>query len=451
MSSADFGQFVLTIAILLAAVHGLGYFAERLKQPRIVGEILAGVILGPFVLRLLAPAAFGKLFAFSPSANTVLGFLYQLGLILLMFCSGAETRRLLAKENRLKTTLLITVSDGLSFLLVLGLGFWGCIPLARITGTLGNQTSALLVLAIATAVTSIPVISRIFWDLGIMRTRFVSLLLGYAVLEDIALWVVLAFATALAKSASLGVQHLGGAVASHILGTFIYMVVAMALMPPLLKRISHARWNILKQASPVGYVVFVLMLYCAIAALLDVNLQFAALLAGFSIVGGIRGTEREHFAVPIESIAKVSFGVFVPIYFGIVGYRLVFGREFSMSVLLVFFFASSAIAISSAALAARLGGFRGLDLANIAITTNARGGPGIVLASVAYDAGIINAAFYTALVITAVVTSQMCGAWLRYVLAKGLPLLSSNPEETWPMPAAARTAPAATGEAPAHP
>ena len=264
-----------------------------------------------------------------------------------------------------------------------------------------------------------------------MRTRFVSLLLGYAVLEDIALWVVLAFATALAKSPPLGAQHLGNTVGSHILSTFIYMIVAMAVMPALLKRVSHARWNLLNQASPVGYVVFVLMAYCAVAALVDVNLQFAALLAGFGVVGGIRGTEREHFAVPIESIAKVSFGVFIPIYFGMVGYRLVFGREFSMAVLVVFFFASSAIAIFSAGLAARLGGFRGLDVFNIAITTNARGGPGIVLASVAYDAGIINAAFYTALVITAVVTSQVCGAWLRYILSKGLPLLSSNPEETW--------------------
>ncbi len=435
MSAAEFGQFVFTIAALLAAVHGLGYLAERLKQPRIVGEIVAGVALGPFVLKLLAPTAFGKLFGFSPSANTVLGFLYQLGLILLMFCSGAETRRLLAKENRLKTTLLITVSDVSSFAFVLGLGFLGFIPLARITGVLGNQTSALLVLAIATAVTSIPVISRIFWDLGIMRTRFVSLLLGYAVLEDIALWVVLALATALAKSGSLERQHLGNTVTSHVLSTFIYLIVAKLIMPPALKRLSHARWNILKQASPVGYVIFVLMAYCAIAALFDVNIQFAALLAGFGIVGGIRGTERKHFAVPIESIAKVSFGVFIPIYFGMVGYRLVFGREFSMAVLLVFFFASSIIAIGSAALAARLGGFRGLDIVNIAITTNARGGPGIVLASVAYDAGIINATFYTALVITAVVTSQVCGAWLRGVLGRGLPLLSSNPEETWPLPA----------------
>jgi hypothetical protein len=101
-----------------------------------------------------------------------------------------------------------------------------------------------------------------------------------------------------------------------------------------------------------------------------------------------------------------------------------------MVVLLVFLFASSAVAIASKAVAAHIAGFRGLDIMNIAITTNARGGAGIVLASVTYDAGLINAAFYSTLVITAVLTSQVCGAWLRYVLVKSLPLLSSNPEET---------------------
>ncbi len=214
MSSTEFGHFVLTIATLLVAVHGLGYVAERLKQPRIVGEILAGIVLGPFVLKLMAPGAFTQLFLFSPSASTVMGFLYQLGLILLMFCSGAETRRLLAKENRRNTFLLLTVSDLASFALVLGLGFANLLPLHLLTGPVGQPISTLLIVAIGTAVCSIPVISRIFWDLGIMKTRFVSLILGYALLEDIALWTVLAFATAIAKSATLANQHVIGAVSS---------------------------------------------------------------------------------------------------------------------------------------------------------------------------------------------------------------------------------------------
>jgi hypothetical protein len=65
-----------------------------------------------------------------------------------------------------------------------------------------------------------------------------------------------------------------------------------------------------------------------------------------------------------------------------------------------------------------------LDLVNLAITTNARGGPGIVLASVAFDAGIISAKFYTTLIVAAVVTSQLAGAWLDYVLRSGWPLLT---------------------------
>jgi Kef-type K+ transport system membrane component KefB len=431
MSVIEFGHFVLTVAILLVAVHGLGYLAERLKQPRIVGEILAGILLGPFVLRLLAPTAFAKLFLFSPNAGTVMGFLYQLGLILLMFCSGAETRRLLAKENRRNTFLLLTVSDLASFALVLGFGFAGLIPLHLLTGTSGQPTSTLLIVAIATAVCSIPVISRIFWDLGIMRTRFVSLILGYALLEDLALWVVLAFATALATSATLVQQHVASTVFSHVIGTLVFTLVGLFVAPGLLKRLSNTNSNVLYKASPVGYAMAVLMTYCAIAAIFEVNLQFAALLAGYGIVGGLYGTQRERFSGPIDAISKVSFGVFVPIYFGIIGYKLVFGRQFSFAILLVFLVGSSLISVFSAGLAAWLGGFRGLDVFNIAITTNARGGPGIVLASVAYDAGIINAAFYTTLVITAVVTAQMAGAWLRLVLSKGWPLLSTNPDETW--------------------
>lgn len=431
MSAIEFGHFVLTIAALLVAVHGLGYIAERLKQPRIVGEILAGILLGPFVLKLFAPTAFAKLFSFSPNAGTVMGFLYQLGLILLMFCSGAETRRLLAKENRRNTFLLLTVSDLSSFALVLGLGFAGLLPLHLLTGTAGQPTSTLLIVAIATAVCSIPVISRIFWDLGIMKTRFVSLILGYALLEDLALWVVLAIATALATSAPLAQQHIAGTVTAHVTSTLIYTLIGLIVAPRLLKRLSNTSWNVLYKASPVGYTMAVLMTYCAVAAIFEVNLQFAALLAGYGIVGGLHGTQRERFAAPVDAISKVSFGVFVPIYFGIIGYRLVFGRQFSFAILLVFLVGSSLISVFSSGLAAWLGGFRGLDVVNIALTTNARGGPGIVLASVAYDAGIINAAFYTTLVIIAVVTSQMAGAWLRFVLSKGWPLLSTNPDETW--------------------
>ena len=109
-------------------------------------------------------------------------------------------------------------------------------------------------------------------------------------------------------------------------------------------------------------------------------------------------------------------------------------RGVALWMMIAFIVGSCAIKIVSVSLAGRFAGFRGLDLFNLAITTNARGGPGIVLASVAFDAGIISATFYTTLVIAAVITSQFAGAWLDYVLRKGWPLLSASSASPMPAP-----------------
>ena len=113
-------------------------------------------------------------------------------------------------------------------------------------------------------------------------------------------------------------------------------------------------------------------------------------------------------------------------YFALVGYSLIFGKAFSISMLLAFLAGACILKLLAVALGARLAGFHGLDITNLAVATNARGGPGIVLASVAFEAGIISAAFYTTLVLIAVLTSQAAGAWLEFVLRKGWPLLSGD-------------------------
>ena len=434
MSNSEIGSILLALSVLLLSTHFMGYAFVRLRQPRLVGEILAGILLGPFILGRLAPSISTEIFGASEEGNkisVVLGFIYWFGLILLMFISGSQVRRVFAQENRRETAWILGIGTPLPFFLVLGLGLFSFLPLESLTGPAGQEISALLILSIAVAVTSIPVISRIFYDLKILHTRFASLILSAAVLEDIILWGVLAIATAIASTATLAQQHVVSEISSHIGATIAYIILALFVTPPLLKKVNASRWNVFRKSSPLGYVILVLFLYTVVAALLEVNLVFAAFLAGFGIVGGMGGTERERFSKVFESIEQFATSTFIPIYFTLVGYRLVFGTEFSLSMLLIFLVGSSLLALLSVGLAAKLAGFRGLDIVNIAITTNARGGPGIVLASVAYDAGIINAAFYTTLVLAAVLTSQAAGVWLRFVLSRGWPLLSSNPEETW--------------------
>jgi Kef-type K+ transport system membrane component KefB len=435
MSEIEIGLSILTLGVFVGVVHVLGYAFERLRQPRLVGEIIAGILLGPFVLGQLSPAVFTLLFE-HPAAggqnktSIVLGFVYWLGILLLMFISGSHVRGLLSKANRRETAWIIGIGTPLPFFLVLGLGFASIIPLDSMIGVKNVRVATLLVLASAVAVTSIPVISRIFHGLRILHTRFASLVLGFAVLEDIALWGVLAVATALTKSASLSEQNVIAATSLHLATTLTYMVAGLTVLPGVLKRVRQLRRNLLYKSSPLAYAICVLFAYVAIAAYLEVNLVFAAFLAGFGLAGGIAGDERQHFTEALDAIHRFSFSVFIPVYFGLVGYRLAFGRDFSLLMFLAMLIGSSLVVLLSRGLAARLAGFQKLDILNLAITTNARGGPGIVLASVAFEAGIISAALYTTLVLTAIVTSQAAGMWLRFVLSKGWPLLSSNPEET---------------------
>lgn len=414
MPANAIGPLIFFLAILLTAAHLLGYLFARLRQPRVIGEILAGILLGPFVLgKLPAYTSLFQLNAAAEPKKAALDLLYQLGLLLLMFLSGAETKALFQKHERKQIAWLASVGTVLPFFVMLGLAT--VIPLAWFMGEKQNRTSLILVMGIAVAVTSIPVISRIFFDLKILHTRFARLVLGVAVLEDIGLWAVLAIATALASSAGMPQKS----IALHIVLTIVYFALGLTLAPRAMKRISKSRFNMLANNSPVTFTLLIVFSYVAVAGLMDVNLVFAAFLAGFAV-------SRKRLGDALETISRFSFALFIPVYFALVGYRLIFDKTFSITMLLAFLAGACVLKLISVVLGARLAGFRGLDVVNLAVATNARGGPGIVLASVAFEAGIISAAFYTTLVLVAVLTSQAAGAWLEFVLRKGWPLLSAD-------------------------
>ncbi len=424
MSNSDLTWILCVLLLLVGLAQCLGYFFTKLRQPKVIGEILAGVLLGPSLLGRFGFAA--------PWNNAVqqhgnvLNFVYWLGLLLLMFLSGAETRQLFTRDERREVGLLAGVGTGIPFVLALALGPWLVHP--ALAGPKANYTSLALVLAIAVAVTSVPVISRIFADLKILHTRFARLILGVAVLEDIVLWLALAIATAVAGKAVLDRR----AVTYHIASTAVFFALGLTLLPRAVKRINKSRFNVFAKHSPVGYALAVLLGYCVIAGAFQVNLVFAAFLAGFAVVH----KKRRLFAEALDAIGKVSFAFFIPVYFAIVGLKLDLVRGLSIPILAAFILGSCIVKVLSVSFAGRFAGFRGLDLLNLSITANARGGPGIVLASVAFDAGIISSKFYTTLVVAAVVTSQVAGAWLEYVLSKGWPLLTpmSSPQTTELLP-----------------
>lgn len=412
MSNSSLTEVLFLLLLLVALAQLLGWLFVKMRQPKVVGEILAGVVLGNGVLGRVPAVA--HLTSAVEHQGKVLDFVYWLGLLLLMFLAGAETRQLFTRDERREVTWLAAVGTGIPFVLGLALAPWLIRP--SLAGPNGNRISLTIVLAVGVAVTSVPVVSKIFADLKILHTRFARLVLGVAVLEDIVLWLALAIATATAGKAVLQPR----AMSLHLAATIIFFVLGLTLLPRAIKRINKAQFNVLAKQQPVAYALAILLAYCALAGMFDISLVFAAFLAGFAVVH----KKRQLFAEALEAIGKVSFAFFIPVYFAIVGLKLDLIRGVSVPMIVLFIAGTCAVKVLSVSMAGRFAGFRGLDLFNLAITTNARGGPGIVLASVAFGAGIISSKFYTTLVVAAVLTSQIAGAWLDYVLRTGRPLLT---------------------------
>lgn len=397
------GAVALLLVALLLAAHAGGFAFARLRQPRVVGEIVGGALLGPAVLALPATEP-----VFLDAASTV-------GLVALMFLSGAGMRGLLLPEDRRAVAWLAGVGTALPFVVTVAVAPF--VPLALVAGDAGGVVPIVLVLGIAAAVTSIPVISRIFHDLGVLDTRFARLILGVAVVEDVALWGVLAVATALAASSDLPVAEL----ARHLGATLAYVVLALSLGPRLVRRLESHGGNVAIRRWPLAWTATILAVYAVSASACGVSLVFGAFFAGFAL-----GSETQAVRRALEPLEKLSYTFFIPLYFALVGFRLELGAGFSLAAVLVLLVAACAVKLAAVAIGARLAGFRGLDVVNLAVATNARGGPGIVLASVAYEARIVNAAGYTSLVLLAVVTSQAAGVWLERVLRRRGGLLSSE-------------------------
>src|SRR5438270_3184368 len=391
MSDSALASVLLVLLLLVGFAQLLGHLFVKLRQPKVVGEILAGIVLGPALLGRLPSVS--HLIDTAKHQGNILNFVYWLGLLLLMFLSGAETRQLFSREERRTVAWLAIVGTGIPFILALVLGPWLIRP--ALAGPNGNRISLIIILAVGGAVTSVPVVSKIFADLKILHTRFARLVLGVAVLEDIALWLALAVATAVAGKTTINPR----AMSYHLLATIVFFLLGLTIVPRLITKINKARFNVVAKNSPVGYAIAVLLAYCAVARALQVSLVFAAFLAGFAVVH----KKRRLFADALDAIGKVSFAFFIPIYFAIVGLKLDLVRAFSWRMLILFLVGTCVIKLLSVALAGRLAGFRGLDLINLALTTNARGGPGIVLASVAFDAGSINAEFLVILGLAVVI------------------------------------------------
>lgn len=393
---------------------------ESFKLPRVIGEIVGGLLLGPTVLSHFLPVATSLVFARTDLSAAALPALSQLGLVLLMFVSGTHLRSFVsAGERRVVGVLAIA---GIAIPFALGLFVQSYFETSKLQGAAGSDTAFVLVFATAIAIASIPVISRIMMDLGIMDSSFARIVISTAVVDDLVLYVVLAVPLAIARSpehglpALLGLDSVGAlAPAYHVVATIGLISFILLTLPRLLRRAGASALRLADYDNGILVQMTLLAAITALSYFLNINPIFGALVVGMVVGRSLEQSSR----VPSKLLLLIGQRFSIPIYFALVGFKLDLIRQFDPLLFVAFLAFACIVKIASIYAGARVASQTRASALNLAVALNARGGPGIVLATVALEAQIINENFYAVLVLNAIVTSLLAGAWLGRRVRQG--------------------------------
>lgn len=415
LSNNDLIHIFFAITSLLLVSHFLGYIFQKYKQPQVIGEIFGGLFLGPSILKILFSDGYDYLFLSNQPTIITIGVIYNAGLLLLMFCSGLEMNSSFSKEEK-RTSLFISIS-GFIFPVLLGIIALGFIRVEDHLGIAGNALSFKLICISAIAVTSIPVISRIFYDLGILNTSFARIVISSAVIQDIVLYVIISIALSISGQGSeydFSLPVLLGIDKASTIGLFynffttlFFFGLTLKFGSKLFESIDSLRLNLPRKRSPIASYIILIIMMSSFALFLGISPMLGAFVCGIMVKG-----MKEISTKSIEVIKDFSFAFFIPMYFAMVGLKLNLIHSFSFSFFLIFLIIACLIKIVSVYIGARVAGEAHSIALNLGIAMNARGGPGIMLASLAYEAKIINESFYTTLILLAVTTSLFAGSWL---------------------------------------
>ena len=390
---------LIALALLLLFAFCFGTLMEKIKGPRVVGEILGGMILGGSCLFILFPAFSEQVFFAYPEEGKVLNIFYQLGLIFLMFLSGYNTDIKVDKTNA-KTISLVFI--GATIIPMAGsIPFFGLFK-EHFMGSINNELAYCLVFAIGVAITSIPVISKIFFDMGIMNTKFSNTVLTVSTFQDLCLWILLNVATKIAQSGEIKLVEM-----IVIVLVTIGIFVVIALISRFIKQIK-SEW---KPVTFYSLSFVALLLTCGLLYILGINIMYSAFVVGY-LIKAVFGTE-ETVKSRMHSLEHIAFSFFIPIYFALVGIQLNVIHDFSLARFLLFFAIAFGLEFIGTWVLLLFSGLKMSTKLNFAITMNARGGPGIVLATVAYSYNIISLEFFTVLILTTMLSSMIAGYYLR--------------------------------------
>lgn len=383
---------LLALVTIITAARVMGSLFRRLGQPPVIGEIVAGLLLGPSLLGSLAPAAYA--FLLPPTVVSSLQVIAQVGVILYMFLVGLE----LNPEDLLRSPHTTIAISHASILLPFLLGSALALILYPALSTSDVPFTAFaLFLGVSLSVTAFPVLARILSDRGMKSSALGAMALTCAAVGDVTAWCLLAFVVAFVHAESDGAFQTVGLTAAYI--AFIF-VALRPLLTRLLRRLERRQ----RLSQDAIAAVLILLLASALATeAIGIHALFGAFLVGAVIPHESR--IARHLCEHLEDVVVV---LLLPVFFAFSGMRtqiqLVSGGSAWLLCGLIVLVASVG-KLGGSALAARLSGQRWRDAAALGVLLNARGLVELVVLNVGLDLGVISPTLFAMLVIMALVTT----------------------------------------------
>ncbi len=393
---------IFQIAVIIIAVRAFGFLFKFINQPQVIGEMVAGILLGPSLLGWVAPHLSTVLFP--ASSLDYLNTISQIGIVIYMFLVGLALKPDGLKGHRHAAVLTSHVSIVVPFLLGALLAFF---LYPRLSSDNVSMTNFTLFLGAAMSVTAFPVLARILADRNMLGSRVGTLAIACAAVDDVTGWCILAYVLIRTQIGSTPLWLM-------ISGSLTYVLLMIYIVKPLLRRfqISFEKRGRLSENS-MALLVLIVLASALITERLGIHLVFGAFL-----VGAIMPKENafsRHIQERFESLTVV---LLLPLYFAFSGLRMnihsLHGAQMWLYCAIIILVAIVGKLVGSM-VATRATGICWRDAAAVGILMNARGLLGLVILNIGLDAGVISPVLFSMMVLMALVTTFMATPLLEWV------------------------------------
>jgi Kef-type K+ transport system membrane component KefB len=394
---SNFLEFIIAVVVILVAAKMGGYISTRFNQPSVLGELLAGVLLGPTVLDMLH--TWHPLFPHPELLEELLAITAEVGVILLMLLAGLE----LHLPDLLHAGKVSALAGTLGVLLPLGLGYGAAV----LFDATGEQA---LFLGLTLAATSVSISAQTLMELNVLRSRVGLTLLGAAVFDDILVILVLSIAFVLVGDGAGGVSGVLLTVLNMVLYVGAATVIGLWVLPWLARKIDQL---------PIskGTLAFVLVVALLFAYAAEVFGGMAAITGAF--LAGLflgRTSLRDEME---EGISVLAYAFFVPIFFVDIGLevnlRAISGSAWWFAA--VFTVIAIISKIAGSGLGAKMGGFTNREAFQLGIGMVSRGEVGLIVAAFALSSGLITQEHFSIAVFMVIIATLVTPPMLRAAFA----------------------------------